>query len=96
AAYVLPFVTLRATRIAAGADLAPAAVCPALHASALDALWAAGALFALVQSGAAGRAAVGVGLVFALGVAIGAAPAHLVTPDTPLARVSPAAGAWLL
>ncbi|WP_073699595.1 ABC transporter permease, partial [Burkholderia mallei] len=45
---------------------------------------------------AAWRAAVGVGLVFALGVAIGAAPAHLVTPDTPLARVSPAAGAWLL
>ncbi|WP_038794445.1 ABC transporter permease subunit [Burkholderia pseudomallei] len=96
AAFVLPFVTLRANRIAAGAELAPAAVFPALHAYALDALWAAGALFALVRSRAAWRAAVGVGLVFALGVAIGAAPAHLVTPDTPLARVSPAAGAWLL
>ncbi|CAK0144138.1 ABC transporter permease [Burkholderia pseudomallei] len=96
AAFVLPFVTLRANRIAAGAELAPAAVFPALHAYALDALWAAGALFALVHSRAAWRAAVGVGLVFALGVAIGAAPAHLVTPDTPLARVSPAAGAWLL
>lgn len=96
AAFALPFVTLRANRIAAGAELAPAAVFPALHAYALDALWAAGALFALVRSRAAWRAAVGVGLVFALGVAIGAAPAHLVTPDTPLARVSPAAGAWLL
>ncbi|MEB5499617.1 ABC transporter permease [Burkholderia pseudomallei] len=92
AAFALPFVTLRANRIAAGAELAPAAVFPALHAYALDALWAAGALFALVHSRAAWRAAVGVGLVFALG----AAPAHLVTPDTPLARVSPAAGAWLL
>ncbi|WP_010115355.1 ABC transporter permease, partial [Burkholderia oklahomensis] len=35
-------------------------------------------------------------LVVVLCIAVGAAPAHLVTPDTPLARVSPAAGAWLL
>lgn len=45
AAFVQPFVTLRANRIAAGSELALGAVFPALHAYALDALWAAGALF---------------------------------------------------
>ncbi|AOK29778.1 MULTISPECIES: ABC transporter permease [Burkholderia] len=96
AAFAEPFVTWRANRIVAGKALALGAVFPAPAGYALAALWAAGAAFALVRSPPAWRAAAGGALIVVLCIALGAAPAYLVTSDTPLARVSPAAGAWLL
>ncbi len=92
----LPWLTLRANRIAAGADLGLFQVYPAWLAGLVLALGALAAGCALLGSRAGWRLAAGVVLLAALGLLLGAAPARLVTPDTPLARVSPAAGAWLL
>ncbi|WP_323118247.1 ABC transporter permease [Burkholderia alba] len=91
-----PWMTFRANRIVAGADLGLFRVYPAWQARIVCAAWVASAGFALLKSPPALRLAVGAALVAALGLLVGAAPAHLVTPDTPLARVSPGAGAWLL
>ncbi|RXV68685.1 ABC transporter permease [Burkholderia stabilis] len=91
-----PFVTFRANRIVAGHDLALAEIFPHWQAVTLYAAGAASALFALLRSRPVPRFAAGAVLLLGLGALVGHVPAHLVTDDNPLARVSPATGAWLL
>ncbi|KWK42513.1 ABC transporter permease [Burkholderia stagnalis] len=91
-----PFVVLRPNRIAAGAGLPLLHALPGAQASALAALWIAAALWTMTASRPAWRLAVGCGLLATLGYAAGAAATHLVAADDALARVSPAAGVWLL
>ncbi|KVC94235.1 ABC transporter permease [Burkholderia ubonensis] len=91
-----PFVVLRPNRIAAGAGLPVFGALPAAQAAALAALWIGAALWTMTTSRPAARLAVGCGLLATLGYAAGAAAAHLVAPEDALARVSPAAGIWLL
>ncbi|GAU05667.1 ABC transporter permease [Burkholderia stabilis] len=91
-----PFVTFRANRIVAGHDLALADILPHWQAVTLYAAGAASALFALLRGRPALRFVAGAVLLLGLGALVGHVPAHLVTDDNPLARVSPATGAWLL
>ncbi|AIO36526.1 ABC transporter permease [Burkholderia pseudomultivorans] len=92
----LPFAVLRPNRIAAGTGLSVFAALPAAQGAALAALWIAGALWAMTASRPAWRLAAGCTWLATLAYALGAATAHIVAPDDMLARVSPAAGVWLL
>lgn len=91
-----PFVTFRANRIVSGKSLGLLDVFTTGEARAIVAVLIGAALFALLRSRAAWRLAAGAALLVALAVVVGLAPAHLVTADHPLARVSPAAGFWML
>jgi osmoprotectant transport system permease protein len=91
-----PFVTLRMNRIVSGRDLGLGAVFPHAQAFALYAAGAVSALLALWRTSPAWRLAAGAVWLAGLGVALGCAPACLVSADHPLARVSPATGAWIL
>ncbi|MFK4446564.1 osmoprotectant transport system permease protein [Caballeronia udeis] len=91
-----PFVTFRANRIVSGKGLGFTDIFTAGQAWAFLAVLAAGALFALLRSRPTLRFAVGVVLLLTLCVLLGLVPAHLVTADNPLARVSPAGGFWIL
>ncbi|WP_179401330.1 ABC transporter permease [Burkholderia guangdongensis] len=91
-----PFVVLRANRIAAGTDLSLFQSLPAAQAGIVAALWIAGALATAIASRARVRVALGCALLVSLGFVTGAAAMHVVAPDDALARVSPAAGVWLL
>lgn len=91
-----PFVTFRANRIVSGKGLGLSEIFAVGQAWPALAVLAAGGLFALLRSPATVRFAVGVALLLVLCVLIGLAPAHLVTADNPLARVSPAGGFWVL
>ncbi|MGH8779921.1 ABC transporter permease [Paraburkholderia sp.] len=91
-----PFVTFRANRIVSGKGLGLLDIFTAGEARAIVAVLVGAALFALLRSRAAWRLAVGAVLLVALAIVVGLAPAHLVTVDHPLARVSPAAGFWVL
>ncbi|AOK08214.1 MULTISPECIES: ABC transporter permease [Burkholderia] len=92
----LPFIVLRPNRIAAGTGLSVFAALPAMQGAALAALWIAGALWAMTASRPAWRLAAGCTGLTTLAYAVGAAAAHVVAPDDMLARVSPAAGVWML
>ncbi|CAN0624895.1 glycine betaine ABC transporter membrane subunit YehY [Burkholderia multivorans] len=98
AVWLAPFVVLRPNRIAAGEGLSLFRALPAMQAGALAALWIASALWAMTASRARWRLAAGCALLATLAFATGAAAPHLVAPDDALAlaRVSPAAGVWLL
>ena len=91
-----PFVTFRANRIVSGKGLGFTDIFTAGQAWAFLAVLAAGALFALLRSRPTLRFVVGVVLLLTLCVLLGLVPAHLVTEDHPLARVSPAGGFWIL
>ncbi|WP_158938684.1 ABC transporter permease [Burkholderia sp. S171] len=91
-----PFVTFRANRIVSGKGLGFTDIFAAGQAWAFLAALAAGALFALLRSRPTLRFVVGVVLLLTLCVLLGLAPAHLVTEENPLARVSPAGGFWIL
>ncbi|WP_423762276.1 ABC transporter permease [Burkholderia sp. NLJ2] len=92
----LPFAVQRPNRIAAGTDLSVFAALPAVQGAALAALWIAGALWAMTASRPAWRLAAGCTWLATLAYAVGAVATHVVAPDDMLARVSPAAGVWLL
>ncbi|BAX60911.1 ABC transporter permease [Burkholderia stabilis] len=92
----LPFAVQRPNRIAAGADLSVFAALPAVQGAALAALWIVGALWAMTASRPAWRLTAGCTWLATLAYAVGAAATHVVAPDDMLARVSPAAGVWLL
>ncbi|MGS0894652.1 ABC transporter permease [Burkholderia stagnalis] len=92
----LPFAVLRPNRIAAGTGLSVFAALPAVQGAALAALWIVGALWAMTASRPAWRLAAGCTWLATLAYAVGAAATHVVAPDDMLARVSPAAGVWLL
>ncbi|AOI63653.1 ABC transporter permease [Burkholderia territorii] len=96
AVFGMPFMVLRPNRIAAGTGLSTFAALPAMQGAALAALWVVGALWAMTASRPAWRLAAGCTWLATLAYAVGAAAAHLVAADDPLARVSPAAGVWLL
>ncbi|WP_269502979.1 ABC transporter permease [Burkholderia sp. IMCC1007] len=96
AVFGLPFMVLRPNRIAAGTGLSVFAALPAVQGAALAALWIVGALWAMTASRPASRLAAGCAWLATLAYAVGAAAAHIVAPDDMLARVSPAAGVWLL
>ncbi|HGL4256919.1 ABC transporter permease [Burkholderia dolosa] len=96
AVFGLPFAVLRPNRIAAGTGLSLFAALPAEQGAALAALWVVGALWAMTASRPAWRLAAGCTWLATLAYAVGAAAAHVVAPDDMLARVSPAAGVWLL
>jgi len=91
-----PFVTFRANRIVSGKGLGLTEIFAAGQAWAFLAVLAAGALFALLRSRPTLRFVVGVVLLLTLCVLLGLVPAHLVTEENPLARVSPAGGFWIL
>ncbi|MGU7812280.1 ABC transporter permease [Burkholderia sp. AW49-1] len=92
----MPFMVLRPNRIAAGTGLSALAALPAVQGAALAALWVVGALWAMTASRPAWRLAAGCTWLATLAYAVGASATHVVAPDDVLARVSPAAGAWLL
>ncbi|WP_243712320.1 ABC transporter permease, partial [Burkholderia pyrrocinia] len=92
----MPFAVLRPNRIAAGTGLPVFAALPAVQGAALAALWIVGALWAMTASRPAWRLAAGCTWLATLAYAVGAAATHVVAPDDMLARVSPAAGVWLL
>ncbi|WP_217590227.1 ABC transporter permease [Burkholderia sp. GbtcB21] len=92
----MPFAVLRPNRIAAGTGLSVFAALPAMQGAALAALWIVGALWAMTASRPAWRLAAGCTWLATLAYAVGAAATHVVAPDDMLARVSPAAGVWLL
>ena len=96
AVWLAPFVVLRPNRIAAGEGLSLFHALPAMEAGALAALWIASALWTMTASRARWRLAAGCALLATLAFATGAAATHLVKQDDALARVSPAAGVWLL
>ena len=91
-----PFVTFRANRIVSGKGLGLTDIFTAGQAWAFLAVLATGVLFALLRSRPALRFVVGVVLLLTLCLLLGLVPAHLVTADNPLARVSPAGGFWIL
>jgi len=91
-----PFVTFRANRIVSGKGLGLTEIFAAGQAWGFLAVLAAGALFALLRSRPTLRFVVGVVLLLTLCVLLGLVPAHLVTEENPLARVSPAGGFWIL
>ncbi|TKC86353.1 ABC transporter permease [Trinickia terrae] len=92
-----PFVTFRANRIVEGHGMRLDEVFPAWQASALYAVGAASAGFALLRARPGWRFVAGATLLLGLAVVTGLAPSRLVTSaDTPLARVSLASGAWTL
>jgi osmoprotectant transport system permease protein len=91
-----PFVVLRPNRIAAGTDLSLLQSLPAAQAGSVAALWIAGALAATIAQRARARVALGCAMLATLGFVTGAAATHVVAADDMLARVSPAAGVWLL
>ncbi|AOI94539.1 ABC transporter permease [Burkholderia sp. LA-2-3-30-S1-D2] len=92
----MPFMVLRPNRIAAGTGLSAFAALPAMQGAALAALWVVGAIWAMTGSRPAWRLAAGCTWLATLAYAVGAAATHVVAPDDVLARVSPAAGVWLL
>ncbi|WP_446903817.1 ABC transporter permease [Burkholderia sp. YIM B11467] len=92
----LPFAVLRPNRIAAGTDLSLFAALPAMQGAALAALWIVGALWTMTASRPTWRLAAGCTWLATLAYAVGAIATHVVAPDDTLARVSPAAGVWLL
>ncbi|RQR40519.1 MULTISPECIES: ABC transporter permease [unclassified Burkholderia] len=96
AVFGTPFMVLRPNRIAAGTGLSVFAALPAVQGAALAALWTVGALWAMTASRPAWRLAAGCTWLATLAYAVGAAAAHVVPPDDMLARISPAAGVWLL
>ncbi|MGR3908124.1 ABC transporter permease [Burkholderia sp. SR8] len=96
AVFAMPFMVLRPNRIAAGTGLSMFAALPAMQGAPLAALWIAGALWAMTASRPGWRLAAGCTWLATLAYAVGAAAAHVVAPDDMLARVSPAAGVWLL
>ncbi|RQZ44805.1 ABC transporter permease [Burkholderia sp. Bp9099] len=96
AVFGMPFMVLRPNRIAAGTGLSVFAALPAVQGAALAALWLVGALWAMTASRPAWRLAAGCTWLATLAYAVGAAATHAVAADDALARVSPAAGVWLL
>ncbi|WP_414445082.1 ABC transporter permease [Burkholderia sp. 22PA0106] len=96
-ALALPFVTFRANRIVPGHELSILATFPHALGALAAAGWLAAAAVALLPGRPARRAAAGVAALVWLGGWLGAAPARLVDADSAsIARISPAAGAWLL
>ena len=91
-----PFVTFRANRIVSGKGLSLLDTFSVGEARVAVAVLAAAALFALLRSRAALRLVVGIALLAGLALLVGYAPAHLVTDEHPLARVSPSGGFWIL
>ena len=96
AALALPFATFRANRIVPGQRQAIWDALPSLSAILLLAMVAAVAALALFRTPAPIRLAAGLFAVAILGIAVGLAPIHLTPPANTYARVSPAAGFWLL
>ena len=96
AVFGMPFMVLRPNRIAAGTGLSVFAALPAVQGAALAALWVVGALWAMTASRPGWRLTAGCAWLATLAYAVGAAATHAVAPDDMLARVSPAAGVWLL
>lgn len=95
-ALALPFVTFRANRIVPGHGLPLTDIFPTPLALLALAGWLAAAALALARTRPGWRAVAGTVALIWLGYWLGAAPARLVSGEMPIARVSPAAGAWLL
>ncbi|UWX71854.1 ABC transporter permease [Burkholderia gladioli] len=96
-ALALPFVTFRANRIVPGHGLGVLAAFPGTLAALAVAGWLAAAALALLPGRPLRRALAGALALAWLGYWLGAAPARLVDADSAaIARISPAAGAWLL
>ena len=93
---LLPFVTFRPNRIAAGKGVALTAALPETVAALGVAVLAVAILVNLWRPLPAWlRAATALAALLALLLLVGAAPAHLASPASTVARVSPASGFWL-
>ncbi|MEX3547865.1 MAG: ABC transporter permease [Burkholderia sp.] len=91
-----PFVTFRENRIVAGNGLGLADVFGAREALLLQLTGALAIGLVLLRSPAVWRAVFGFAMLLGLGTVLGQVPVHLAGEAHPLARVSPASGAWLL
>ncbi|WP_307278196.1 ABC transporter permease [Labrys wisconsinensis] len=91
-----PFATVKANRIVSGRGVGLFEALPPAVAAAGLAVLVAGLLVALRRGRPGIRLAAGAIALATLGVLIGLVPGHLVPPGNALARVSPAAGFWVL
>jgi osmoprotectant transport system permease protein len=91
-----PFATLKANRIVSGKALGVFDALPAALSAPFVALLLEAAVLALLRTRPGTRVVVGVAALVGVLVLIGFVPAHLVSRDTPLARVAPASGFWIL
>lgn len=96
AVLLAPFATFRANRIVAGEPRSIVEALPPAGAMVLLAVVSAAGLCALVRMPAAFRLAVSLAALMTLALAIGGVAGHLTPPENSFARVSPAAGFWLL
>ena len=92
----LPFATFRANRIVSGQSRDILASLPVWAAILLLAVVVLTAIVALLRTPVLLRLAAGIVSLAALALLIGVAAVHLTPPDNDYARVSPAAGFWLL
>ncbi|OLP61922.1 ABC transporter permease [Xaviernesmea oryzae] len=91
-----PLMLLRPNRIAAAQALPFWNALPSGLELAFGSIMTLAALLLVTRVGAKARLAAGVAGLIALGIAIGLSAAHLAPPGNAYARVSPAAGAWVL
>ncbi|WP_072345325.1 ABC transporter permease [Devosia enhydra] len=92
----LPFVTFKANRIAPGQPLGISEALAFPEGPVFQAVILAGALVALIRLPSSLRLAAGLLLIAALGLMLGVAATGLMPEGSRVARVSPAAGFWLL
>jgi len=90
------FATLKPNRLISGQGLSLAQSLPTLWAAIGIGLLSIATIVAVLRTGALLRLAVGIGSLLVLAVLIGIVPATVVPPDNSYARVSPAAGFWLM
>ncbi|WP_439814941.1 ABC transporter permease [Zavarzinia sp. CC-PAN008] len=93
---VLPLATLRANRIVAGEPRALLDALPPLQGGMLLAILVAASLVALLRTPALVRLGASLAALAALALLIGQAAMFLTPPGNSFARVSPAAGFWVL
>ncbi|WP_051228959.1 ABC transporter permease [Pleomorphomonas oryzae] len=94
-ALALPFVTFRATRIAAGNGLRLFDALPPTAAAAVGAVLIAALVTAVANRRPSLRLALGALALVALALGAGAAGTHLTPADSPYARIAPGSGFWV-
>jgi osmoprotectant transport system permease protein len=95
-AAVAPFATFRENRIVPGEGRTILEALPAWASLLLLSIIAAAGIVALLRTPALARLGAAVVALVALAVLVGIAALHLIPPESPYARVSPASGFWLL